>query len=87
MGGFEDAEPVDMVLRAMQGGEPDLAGFEPQLSAGSGALQVLLLRLCLGNILGNPRRLVLKPGQQQCLYLSTMDNQFVGAQAPSLPYA
>lgn len=76
-----------MLLRAMQGGEPDLAGFEPQLSAGSGALQVLLLRLCLGYILGNPRWLMLKPGQQQCLYLSAVDSQFVGAQVPSLPYA
>ena len=86
-GGFEDSEPVDMVLRTMQGGEPDLAEFEGQLSAGSGALQVLLLRLCLGNVLGNPSWLMLKLGQQRCLNLSSMDNQFVRAQVPCLPYA
>lgn len=27
-GGFEGAEPVDMVLRTMQAGEPDPAEFE-----------------------------------------------------------
>lgn len=70
--GFKDAELADMVLRTMQGEELGLAEFELQISPESGALQILPLRLCLGNILGNPKGLMLKPGQQQCLNLSSL---------------
>lgn len=62
--GFKDAELIDMVLRTMQGEELGLAEFEPYFSPEGDALQILPLRLCLGNILGNPRGLMLKPGQQ-----------------------
>lgn len=61
---------IEFVLRTMQGEEPGLAEFETQFSPENGALQILPLRLCLGNILENPRDLMLKSGQQQHLKLS-----------------
>lgn len=49
--GFEGTEPIDMVLRTVEAGEPDLTELESRLLAGRCALQVLLLRLCLDNVL------------------------------------